>query len=99
MTESLPVLDETRCTGCGDCVMVCPAACLAMSGPTPWLPRPLDCVFCAYAFASVLATRYGCNNTPSLKRKGRFRSNPSLTLQARCDPFTPPSRSSSFPSP
>jgi ferredoxin len=43
----LPTLDETRCTGCGDCVAVCPTACLEMSGPLPWLPRPADCVSCA----------------------------------------------------
>ena len=43
----LPLLDETRCTGCGDCVPACPAHCLAMAGPFPWLPRPLDCVHCA----------------------------------------------------
>jgi NAD-dependent dihydropyrimidine dehydrogenase PreA subunit len=43
----LPRLDETRCTGCGDCVAVCPVDCLEMSGPLPWLPRPADCVSCA----------------------------------------------------
>ena len=43
----IPALDETRCTGCGDCVTVCPADCLAMTGATPWLPRPRDCVSCA----------------------------------------------------
>ena len=40
----LPVLDETRCSGCGDCVAVCPTACLALAGQMPWLPRPGDCV-------------------------------------------------------
>jgi NAD-dependent dihydropyrimidine dehydrogenase PreA subunit len=45
MTE-LPLLDETRCTGCGDCVRVCPVACLEMAGPLPWLARPGDCVSC-----------------------------------------------------
>jgi formate hydrogenlyase subunit 6/NADH:ubiquinone oxidoreductase subunit I len=43
----LPVLNETLCVGCGDCVAVCPADCLAMAGPLPWLPRPADCVSCA----------------------------------------------------
>jgi NAD-dependent dihydropyrimidine dehydrogenase PreA subunit len=42
----LPELDATRCTGCGDCVAVCPTDCLALAGPLPWLPRPADCVRC-----------------------------------------------------
>jgi len=42
----LPALDETRCTGCGDCVLLCPTDCLEMSGPLPWLPRPEACVRC-----------------------------------------------------
>jgi len=41
-----PLLDETRCTGCGDCVSVCPTDCLEMSAGLPWLPRPGDCVHC-----------------------------------------------------
>jgi MinD superfamily P-loop ATPase len=58
----LPLLDETRCTGCGDCVRVCPTACLRMAGALPWLALPLDCVSCAVcclvcpAEALVLAT-------------------------------------------
>jgi NAD-dependent dihydropyrimidine dehydrogenase PreA subunit len=42
----LPVLDPARCTGCSDCVAVCPTNCLEMSGGLPWLPRPGDCVAC-----------------------------------------------------
>jgi len=45
--SELPVVDETRCTGCGDCVLACPADCLAMAGPLPWLPRPGDCISCS----------------------------------------------------
>jgi formate hydrogenlyase subunit 6/NADH:ubiquinone oxidoreductase subunit I len=41
-----PRVDVTRCTGCKLCVEVCPTMCLAMAGPVPWLPRPLDCVSC-----------------------------------------------------
>jgi MinD superfamily P-loop ATPase len=43
----LPLLDETRCTGCGECVLVCPTACLELAGALVWLPRPLDCISCA----------------------------------------------------
>ncbi len=47
----LPLLDETRCAGCGDCVTACPAHCLEMAGPCPWMPRPLDCVHSALCVA------------------------------------------------
>jgi len=43
---SLPVLDDRRCTGCGDCVAVCPTDCLEVAGRTVWLPRPADCIGC-----------------------------------------------------
>jgi NAD-dependent dihydropyrimidine dehydrogenase PreA subunit len=42
-----PILDPARCTGCGDCVAICPAACLEMDVRLPWLPRPGDCIACA----------------------------------------------------
>jgi NAD-dependent dihydropyrimidine dehydrogenase PreA subunit len=42
----LPFLDERRCSGCGDCVAVCPTDCLAMRGAVPFLIRPTDCVSC-----------------------------------------------------
>jgi formate hydrogenlyase subunit 6/NADH:ubiquinone oxidoreductase subunit I len=42
----LPVLNEARCTSCGDCVLACPTDCLEMLGPLPWLPRPGQCVSC-----------------------------------------------------
>lgn len=45
-TRELPMLDERRCTGCGDCVTICPTDCLAMAGELPWLPRPYDCIGC-----------------------------------------------------
>ena len=47
----VPVLDETRCTGCGDCVALCPTDCLAMAGPLPWLPRPAHCISCSLCVA------------------------------------------------
>lgn len=42
----LPLLDETRCRRCTDCVAVCPTDCLAMQGAMPFLARPTDCVSC-----------------------------------------------------
>jgi Fe-S-cluster-containing hydrogenase component 2 len=44
--SALPHVDDSRCTGCGDCVLACPADCLAMTGVLPWLPRPEHCVRC-----------------------------------------------------
>jgi NAD-dependent dihydropyrimidine dehydrogenase PreA subunit len=44
--RELPLLDESRCTGCGDCVFVCPIHCLELTGAMPTLPRPMDCVCC-----------------------------------------------------
>jgi NAD-dependent dihydropyrimidine dehydrogenase PreA subunit len=46
MSRELPQLDETRCNGCGDCVLVCPTDCLALFGSLPRLVRPLDCISC-----------------------------------------------------
>ena len=47
MIIELPLLNAARCTGCGDCVPVCPVGCLEMTGPVPWLPRPAHCLSCA----------------------------------------------------
>lgn len=44
--HELPRLDETRCTACGQCVEVCPTACLELAECLPWLPRPDDCIAC-----------------------------------------------------
>ena len=65
----LPVLDAARCIGCGDCVALCPTACLAMADHLPWLPRPADCVLCgicelvcpADAIALAIATERECD--------------------------------------
>ena len=46
MSDERPVLDESRCTGSGDCVAVCPTACLELAGRIPWMPRPGDCISC-----------------------------------------------------
>jgi NAD-dependent dihydropyrimidine dehydrogenase PreA subunit len=44
--NELPLLDPTRCTGCGECVAACPTRCLEMAGSEPRMPRPWDCKSC-----------------------------------------------------
>jgi len=44
--RELPLLDDTLCSGCGECVAVCPVDCLEMAGPLPWMPRPTACLSC-----------------------------------------------------
>jgi NAD-dependent dihydropyrimidine dehydrogenase PreA subunit len=45
--HELPRVDESRCTGCGDCVVACPTDCLEMRGPLPRLARPGHCISCS----------------------------------------------------
>ncbi len=45
--SELPQVNETRCSACADCVVVCPTACLAMAGALPRLVRPGDCISCS----------------------------------------------------
>ncbi len=49
MNESsiLPIILEERCTGCGDCVEVCPAEALELRNGRAVLARPEDCCYCA----------------------------------------------------
>ncbi|MCB0046215.1 MAG: ferredoxin family protein [Caldilineaceae bacterium] len=43
----LPIIDRIRCTGCGDCVIICPAHALALKGGKAVLVKPLACNYCA----------------------------------------------------
>lgn len=42
----LPLLDERLCSGCADCVAICPTDCLILREKVPFLIRPTDCVSC-----------------------------------------------------
>jgi NAD-dependent dihydropyrimidine dehydrogenase PreA subunit len=46
MTTLLPMVDERRCIGAGDCVAVCPTECLELRHGVPALVRPRDCISC-----------------------------------------------------
>ena len=45
--RELPVVNSATCTGCGECVHICPTKCLALAHRIAWMPRPADCVSCA----------------------------------------------------
>jgi ferredoxin len=42
----LPQIDEALCTGCGDCVAVCPTDALALAGDMAILVDPAACNYC-----------------------------------------------------
>jgi NAD-dependent dihydropyrimidine dehydrogenase PreA subunit len=46
MMQKLPVVDERRCVTSGDCVLVCPTACLELREGLPVLARPHACISC-----------------------------------------------------
>jgi len=41
-----PQIDEELCTGCGDCVSVCPAEALALQAGRALVLNPEDCWYC-----------------------------------------------------
>lgn len=44
----LPIIDEDTCTGCGDCVEVCPTEALTMRDNVAVVAQPEACNYCAY---------------------------------------------------
>lgn len=42
----LPIIDEASCTGCGDCVAICPTEALAMMGDLAIVSDPEACNYC-----------------------------------------------------
>ena len=43
----MPIIDFSRCNGCGACVERCPTGALAMQAGWPVLARPDLCSYCA----------------------------------------------------
>ena len=41
----LPEIDEDACTGCGDCVTVCPTDALALAGGKAVMAHPELCIY------------------------------------------------------
>jgi len=41
-----PDIDQERCTGCGDCVVACPAQALVLEEGRAVMAHPGDCQYC-----------------------------------------------------
>lgn len=41
-----PIVDESKCTGCGNCVDVCPSEVFEMQDEKSKVVRPEECVEC-----------------------------------------------------
>ena len=42
----LPLIDESRCTGCGTCVDLCPTQAVELLDGRPRIVRPDECDYC-----------------------------------------------------
>ena len=45
-TWTLPNIDTTTCTRCGQCVTHCPTQAVEMTPAGPVIARPADCTYC-----------------------------------------------------
>lgn len=43
----LPQIDQKKCTGCAECVSICPTQALSLSGRKAILVHPDNCNYCA----------------------------------------------------
>jgi ferredoxin len=57
---ALPALDAAKCTGCGDCVAVCPPGVLGFVGERPQLVRPERCDYCSRCEAVCAEEAISC---------------------------------------
>lgn len=46
MSSSLPLIDQEKCTGCGDCVEACPTHAVEVISNKAAVVRPQDCNYC-----------------------------------------------------
>jgi NAD-dependent dihydropyrimidine dehydrogenase PreA subunit len=42
----IPLIDLQRCSGCGQCVELCPTEAVDLRGGKAVIARPADCTFC-----------------------------------------------------
>ncbi|MBI4186842.1 MAG: 4Fe-4S binding protein [Chloroflexi bacterium] len=43
---TIPEIDESKCTACGDCVELCPASAVDLVNGKAAIVRPEDCDYC-----------------------------------------------------
>lgn len=46
ISKELPLIDVRLCTSCGDCLRICPAACLVISSRVPVVTEDAACLRC-----------------------------------------------------
>lgn len=56
----MPVIDLERCTGCGNCIDLCPAGALDLVDDKVVLVRPDDCIYCTECEAYCPSEAIGC---------------------------------------
>jgi NAD-dependent dihydropyrimidine dehydrogenase PreA subunit len=47
MEPFAPIIDPSRCNGCGDCVQICPSDVLEMREQVATIVAPDHCTYCA----------------------------------------------------
>ncbi|MBI4302427.1 MAG: 4Fe-4S binding protein [Chloroflexi bacterium] len=48
MTLAIPEIDDEKCTGCGDCVILCPTRAVAIVAGKARVINPENCDYCTY---------------------------------------------------
>ncbi len=46
MTVAVPEIDAEKCTGCGDCIVLCVTSAVSLVNGKAAIVRPEDCTYC-----------------------------------------------------
>lgn len=69
-SEWMPQIDQTRCTGCGDCIRVCPTEALGWQNDKAALIHPDLCTYCAMCEAVCPVSAIELPYLICIKREG-----------------------------